>query len=168
VIVDSSALIPLSRVGRLDLLRAMYGRVKTTRDVYRECIDEGAARPGVDALREACQTWIEVMRPPKGASRLADAEGIEPADASLLLACERARDVLLTNDDHLMRVARARGVRGRWLTGFVIAAARQGLLTPAEAKDLVTQLVGEGLWLAPEVFVAVLGAIDDLKPSARR
>lgn len=49
------------------------------------------------------------------ASRLAAAEGIERADASLLV-CGKA-DALLASDDHNMRVARARGVRGVWLTG---------------------------------------------------
>ncbi len=167
MIVDSSALIPLSRIGRLDLLRRLYRPVRTTRDVYRECVEEGAARPGADALREACERWLEVVEPPRGAARLAAAEGIELADASLLLLCEEAKDALLTNDDHLMRVARARGIRGRWLTGAVLAATRRGLLTPAEAKELVTRLVGEGLWLSPQVFVAVLDAIEAMTASPR-
>ncbi|OGS50849.1 MAG: hypothetical protein A3K65_06245 [Euryarchaeota archaeon RBG_16_68_12] len=161
MLVDSSALIPLSRVGRLDLLHRLYRRVRSTRAVYRECVDEGAARPGVEALARAFDDWIEIVEVP-GADRLAAAEGIETADASLVAACRKSGEALLSNDDHLLRVARAHGIKAVWLTSVVIAAARKGLLGGREAQDLMARLVEEGLRLSPEVFAAVVDALQRL------
>lgn len=160
MLVDSSALIPLSRVGRLDILKELFGRVQTTRDVYRECVQEGAARPGTEVLARALEDWIEVVETPRGARRVAAAEGVEPADASLLLACERSGAELLSNDAHLLRVGRARGVRGRWLTWLVLEAARRDVLTRPEARDLLGELVREGMRLSPHVFAAVVAALE--------
>lgn len=156
MIVDSSALIPLSRVGRLDLLRRLYSPVRTTRDVRRECVDEGAGRPGLDALRKAFDEWIMVVEPPRWARRLAKAEGIEVADASLVAACEALGEDLLANDYHLLRVARARGVAGRWLTSVVLQAVHRKILSKGQGRDLLIQLEKEGLRVAPDVLAAVL------------
>lgn len=162
MLVDSSALIPLSRAGRLPLLRELHGRVKTTQEVRRECVDEGAGRPGQAALEEAFGSWIEVVPTPPRARRLAQSEGLEVADAGLLSACEARGEELLTNDYLLMRAAEARGVRGRWLTGVVIEAARKGVLGRREARDLMARLMREGLRLSPEVYSAVLAALEDI------
>lgn len=162
MLVDSSALIPLSRAGRLALLRELYGRVRTTEEVRRECVDEGAGRPGQAALEEAFGRWIDVVPAPPRARRLARSEGLEVADAALLAACETRGEELLTNDYLLMRVAGARGVRGRWLTGVVIEATRRAILGPREAKDLMARLMQEGLRLSPEVYSAVLAALEEI------
>ena len=160
MLVDSSALIPLIRVGRLSLLRELYGKVRTTRDVYRECVEEGAGRPGQAALETAFGEWIEIVASPRGTRRLRASEDVELADASLLAACGDTGEEPLSNDYHLLRVARARGVRGRWLTSAILEATRKGLLTSEEAKDLMGQLVREGMRLSPEVFATVLTALQ--------
>jgi predicted nucleic acid-binding protein len=160
MLVDSSALIPLSRVGRLDLLRQVVRPVRTTRDVYRECVEEAAGRPGLAALEEAFSDWIEVVEHRRSVRAVHRLEGVERADASLLAACEAMHEDLLSNDAHLLRVAQARGLRGRWVTWLVIEARRRGLLGPREAKELVGNLVKEGMRLSPEVFAAVLLAIE--------
>jgi len=168
VFVDLSALIPLSRVGRLDLLRTLYGRLRTTRDVYRECVEAGGARLGLDALKAAFRAWIEVVDSPRNARQLAAAEGIEVADASLVLLCEREGEELLASDEHLLKVARARGVRGRWLTGALLIAVRRRVLETEEAKGLLTDLVRTGLHVSPEVFAEIYSALDGLESSEGR
>lgn len=168
MLVDFSVLIPLSRVGRLDLLERLFRRVETTREVYRECVEEGAGRPGSEALRSAFADWLVIVEAPRGARRFAEAEGIEMADASLILSCERERAALLSNDDHLVRVARSRGVPVRWLTSIVIAAVTRGFLSKREAKDLLTDLVHSGMWLSPGVFAAVFAALDEMPEKSRR
>jgi len=50
VVVDSSALIPLARVGRLDLIPAVFETIATTEAVAREVVVEG--KPGAAALEE--------------------------------------------------------------------------------------------------------------------
>src|SRR5258708_12679094 len=64
VIVDSSTLIHLSAIGRLSLLKDLYGHLTVTGAVWREVVDQGKGRPGVAELETARQAgWVEVVAP---------------------------------------------------------------------------------------------------------
>jgi predicted nucleic acid-binding protein len=61
VICDSSVLIHLSGIGRLGLLRELYGKLIVPSAVWREVVEEGMGRPGVIEVQEARgEGWIEV------------------------------------------------------------------------------------------------------------
>jgi hypothetical protein len=47
VICDSSSLIHLAGIGRLGLLRELYGKLIVPAAVWREVVEEGKGRPGI-------------------------------------------------------------------------------------------------------------------------
>ena len=57
VVADSSPLIALARIERLDLLRDLFGSVLLPTAVWREVVQEGVDRPGAAALMAT--HWIE-------------------------------------------------------------------------------------------------------------
>jgi predicted nucleic acid-binding protein len=64
VISDSSTLIHLAVIGRLDLLKEFYGKITIPPAVWREVVEEGKGRAGAVEVEEARQAkWIEVMPP---------------------------------------------------------------------------------------------------------
>ncbi|MCK5548882.1 MAG: hypothetical protein KAI64_07685 [Thermoplasmata archaeon] len=162
MIVDSSVLIHLSRIGKLTLLKDFFGKVLITEDVYRETVDEAKGRTGASAIEKACGKWIVVqkLKKKKAIDRMVELEGIEGADASLILLAEESGDKLLSNDHALIRVARARGVECWWLTSFVLNAYAKGTITKKKAKQVLLELVESGLRLAPEVYASMLRQLD--------
>lgn len=162
MIVDSSVLIPLSRVGRLSLLKE-FGEIKITEDVYRETVEEAKGREGVSSIREAC-SWISVIRNEneKKVRELAEQEGIESADASLILLAEEKKEILLSNDYYLIRVARSRGIECWWLTTLLLRAAKDKKIKKEEAKQILLSLVESGMRLSIEVYTAILKRIDEI------
>jgi uncharacterized protein len=56
VVLDSSALIALARVGRLDLLRRITEVVHVPNAVFDEVVHKGAGRPGSSDVAQA--QWI--------------------------------------------------------------------------------------------------------------
>lgn len=58
VVSNSSPLITLAKVGRLDLLPALYGSIAVPREVYQEVVVAGAGLPGSTQVAEA--GWLEV------------------------------------------------------------------------------------------------------------
>jgi len=50
VITNSSPLIALSRIGRLDLLHKLYGEVTIPRGVAQEVIRNGIGQPGAEEV----------------------------------------------------------------------------------------------------------------------
>ena len=59
VVSDSSPLIHLSQIGRLSLLRKLFGELLIPPTVYREVVVEGRERPGSREVGEA--SWIKVV-----------------------------------------------------------------------------------------------------------
>lgn len=162
MIVDSSVLIHLSRIGRLNLLKE-FGEIKITEDVYRETVEEAKGRSGVSSIGEACRSWITVAKEKneKRITELAGWEGIEKADASLILLAEEKKEVLLSNDYYLLRVARSRGIECWWLTTLLLRAVKDKKIKREEARQMLQDLVKNGMRVSIEVYAAILKKIDE-------
>lgn len=160
MIVDSSVLIHLSRAGRLNLLKE-FGEIQITEEVYKETVEEQRGKIGASSIGEACGSWIKVSRPRGKGKRLAEQEGIEEADASLILLAEENNDVLLSNDYVLIKVARSRGVEAWWLTTLLLKVLERKALKKEEAKQLLLDLIGGGMRLSVEVYAAILKRIEE-------
>lgn len=159
VVIDSSALIPLARVGRLDLISDRFGSVRTTQEVQDEVLVEG--QPGTTAL----QTFLDdvsIESTPADAEKVAEMEGVAVADASVLLLAHERSEVLLANDKGLIEVGKALGVDCWWVTTLLLRVTKDGTLSGDEASDLLYNLVDNGMNLHPKVYARVLAAIEDL------
>jgi len=152
VSVDSSALIPLARVGRLDLIWTGFGDVRTTADVREEVLTEG--KRGTAALDEFLVD-VAVHDTPARAEDMASMEGIAVADASVILLAANTGELLLANDKGLIEVARSHGVECWWVTTLLLSLTNDGELTADEASALLYDLVDEGMNLHPKVYVQV-------------
>lgn len=156
-VVDSSALIHLGRINKLSLLKEFFGKIKITREVYDE-VKEGR---GASEIDEACKTWIEVSKYSAGKrDELSRLEGIEQADASVLLLAQKENAILLCNDYALIMAARSKGIICWWITGFLLRCLKKGVLSKKEAKQILYELVESGMRLSNEVYAAILKEIE--------
>lgn len=158
-VVDSSVLIPLSWVGRLELLTETFDEIATTDDVYDEVLTDG--KRGVAAL-ETFLTDVRVRTTPSEAARIAELEGIAVADASVILTAEEDDELLVANDKGLIEVARSHGVECWWVTTLLLKCAKEGTVTGKEAEDVLYELVDEGMNLHPKVYVQVQRKLREL------
>lgn len=159
VVLDSSALIPLARVGCLDLVLATYEDLRTVEDVESEVLVPG--KPGSAAL-ESFLADVAVHETPEAAERVADLEGVAGADATVILLAASLDDRLLANDRGLIAVARTNGVECDWVTTLLLRCTFRGILSAEEAKDVLYDLVDAGTTLDPKVYVRVQRALDEL------
>jgi predicted nucleic acid-binding protein len=159
VVVDSSALIPLAWVGRLDLVSAAFDDIRTTRDVREEVLVEG--KPGT-AVLDAFFTEIAVHETPDDAEQVASMEGIAVADASVILLAESVEELLLANDRGLIEVARTHGVECWWVTTLLLRCAKEGTISGEEAAGVLYDLVDEGMNLHPKVYAQVQKTLREL------
>ena len=58
VVSDSSPLIALARISRLELLASLYGRILISAEVHHEVTVAGRGLPGAEEIGKA--SWIEV------------------------------------------------------------------------------------------------------------
>lgn len=159
VVVDSSALIPLSWVGRLDLITASFDDIHTTQEVQREVVTEG--NRGASALRTFLES-VTIHPSPDGAQNTAELEGITIADASIILLADNLSTVLLANDTGLIEVAQTQGIGCLWVTTLLLRSTKAGTLTPDEASGILYNLVDSGMNLHPRVYARVQQALDEV------
>lgn len=152
VVVDSSALIPLARVGRLDLIETAFEDVRTIEAVRTEVLEP--EKRGTATL-SAFLDDVEIVETPSDAEDVASLEGIATADAGVVLAARERDDVLLANDRGLIEVARTQGVECWWVTTLLLKSTKAGIPSSEEASDLLYDLVDEGMNLHPKVYTKV-------------
>lgn len=160
VVVDSSALVPLGSIGRLDLLSAVFEEVRTTQDVREEVLVEG--KPGTPVL-ESFLECVRIRERPPDAADVAQLSGIAVADASVVLVAKADDDVLLANDKALIEAARAHGVDCWWVTTVLLACVESRVLSAEEATDVLYDLVDDGMNLHPRVYARVQEKLRDLE-----
>jgi len=159
VVVDSSALIPLAWVGRLDLISTAFDEIRTTEVIRAEVLTEG--KRGTVALDEFLE-GVTVRETPDTADEVASMEGVAVADASVILLAEDDEEILLANDKGLIEVARSHGVECWWVTTLLLSCTKEGNLTADEASDLLYDLVDEGTNLHPKVYSQVQKKLHEL------
>ncbi|KYK35845.1 MAG: hypothetical protein HXS46_18720 [Theionarchaea archaeon] len=149
LVVDSCVLIHLSRIRKLDLLRV--DDCCTTDDVYKETVIEG--KRGKSQIAEAFKKWLIKKDVDSSiASEVAQKEGIEMADATVILLTEKVNGMLLTNDKALILVARSRGIPCLWMTSFLLKLCKDGKIKKEEALDILYELVQSGLNIEAKIY----------------
>ena len=154
VISNSSPLILFSRIGRLELLRELFGQVLVPLAVDREVVRAGSGRPGESEVRSA--SWL--LRHPVSADAVVAHSLVHLDDGeaeAIALALDLAEDCLLLLDDKPAR----REALGRRLVvvgsaGILVLAKRRGLIESVRVP--LDELRAAGLRISLSVYLQVL------------
>jgi predicted nucleic acid-binding protein len=160
VVLDSSALIPLARVGCLDLVLAAYEELRTVEGVESEVLVPG--KPGTAAL-ESFLDDVEVRETPTDAEYVAELEGVAETDAAVVLLAADLDDRILANDRGLIVVARSHDIEHDWVTTLPLHCTSRGILSAEEANDVLYELVDVGMTLDPKVYVRIQKELGELE-----
>lgn len=130
VVSDAGPLIYLGSVGRLALLRDLFGRVVVPGQVWNEVVGANVERPG--SAETAAASWIDIRTPSPSAltDRLSETLGTGEA-AAIGLCLELQADLLLCDDLEARRVASAEGIRIVGTLGVLVRSKRAGCWMPS-------------------------------------
>lgn len=160
VVSDTTPLLYLARVGRLDLLGDLYGEVVAPQTVWDELVEASPDAPGVDAVRAV--TWLRVVPDvlaPAGAVRVLS-EIDEGEAAAIAIALERRAALLLMDDAAGRRAAGELGVPVRGTLGVLVTAKTAGLLFAV--APVIDALQAEGFRASVVVVEQALRAAGEV------
>lgn len=153
VVADTSPLLHLGRVGELELIPAVVGRVVAPRMVWDELLHPGTPAAVQVELRAA--RWIEVVDDPP----LHDL-GLDPGETAAILLAESLRaDALLIDERRGRGVAIARGLEVLGTLGILAGARRSGRV--ARVAPLVAALRADGFWLSDALVAEFLESLGE-------
>jgi len=153
VVSNSTPLIHLAKIGRLDLLRKFFGEVFIPKAVYRECVLEGKGSKDAELIEKA--DWIKVVEiKDETLKKSLMLELDEGESEAIVLSLEMNADLLLIDDYDGREVARALGLK---VTGTI------GVLLRAKFREKIPSLRVEleklketGFWLSEGLYKRIL------------
>ena len=158
VISDAGPLIYLGSVGRLALLRDLFGRVIVPQQVWDEVVGGRVERPGSAAV--AAASWIDVRTP--APSTLAErlVRVLDAGEAAAIgLYHELRADLLLCDDLEARRMAAAEGVRVVGTLGLLVRGKRAGLVDAV--GPILTAMLALGFRVSPELVDETLRLTEE-------
>ena len=136
-IADTSVLIALGAVGKLDLLQKMWKVVFVPPAVLREIATE---KPGsVPVFKAITEGWL-VVKPVKDKFAF---HGLGPGETECLLLAQKIRpDAVLMDEARGRKIALSKGFRVIGTVGIVLKGLKSGTLTRADVP-LILKKWGE-------------------------
>lgn len=159
VVSDTSPVLNLARIGRLELLPLLYGEVLIPSAVYEELTTSKRELP--PAIDLAAQPWL-IVATARNQNRVRELrEDLDAGEAeAIVLAIERGADLLLVDERRGRRTATAAGLTVTGLLGVVARAKQAGLIELA--KPVLDELIHIArFWIGPELYAEVLAALDE-------
>ena len=138
VVSDSTILIGLVKIGKLDLLKEIFFKVYIPEEVFKEVVERSKGKPGSKVIKEAA--WIEV-KPVKDKIQVNFLLGsLEKGEAEVLvLARELEIDLILLDEEKARKSAVIAGFEIIGLLGLFVLAKNLGLID--EVRPLVDELM---------------------------
>lgn len=160
-IIDTSCLIYLIKINKLYLLKSLFSKVYIIEEVLAE-MESGVE--GITELKEQLNKWIFIEKQGnrRAILKLSKEESIEYTDASLILLAKQKKNILVSNDSTLIRVAKIKGIKCWWLTTCILEALKRKIIRKKEAKEILLSLIKNGMYLDNKVYAILLNEIDKL------
>ncbi len=157
MISNSTPIICLSKLNRLDLLNKVYGKITIPPSVKREVLIKG--KPGYYQIQNALEKkWLLVEKP-----RSKKGFGLhEGENQAINLALEKKQPLLL--DDYAATVtAKALGIKTERTTTVIFRALSKKTISKEQAITMLNKLVENGYYIAPPEYTALLTKLSQTK-----
>lgn len=127
IVSDASILINLARIGKLALLRKLYGEITVPEAVWQEVVVDGAGQPGAEDMKTAA--WVKRALVENRYLVHALRQDLDAGEAeAIALALELKAELLLMDERLGRESAHYFGLHYIGLIGVLIEAKHKGLI----------------------------------------
>jgi len=161
VVSDTSPILNLARISRLELLPSLYQQVLIPDAVYEELTDSRRNVP--PAITLDCTSWLVVVTVADQDRVRALRGNLDAGEAeAIALAIELRAELLLMDERRGRQRATAAGLKVVGLIGIVARAKRAGLID--HAKPVLDELIRTArFWIGSELYAEVLGELGEVR-----
>lgn len=158
VVSNSSPIIHLAKIGKLELLKGYFQTLTIPEAVFRECALEGKAHEEVEIIKNA--DWIRVMQvESKKMVRLLQSLLDDGESEAIALSLEIGADLILLDDSDAREKARLYGLKITGTIGILLRAKVEKKIDSL-SKTLI-KLRQSGFWLNNYLETRLLMEFDE-------
>ena len=159
VVSNTSPIINLAAIGKLDLLKKCFGKVYIPPAVYDEITVKGSGEPGDIEVRTV--DWIEVVEVKDTSLLLLLRKDLDDGEAaSIVLSIQLDSDLLLLDEFDARSIASKLRLRFIGLLGVLMRAKEAGYVQ--KVKPLMNSLKKQaGFWIDDDLYQYVLNVVKE-------
>ncbi len=161
IISNSTPLIYLARLRKIDLVIKMYGKIIIPREVYDEVIVKGKLlqKTEVVLLEELIKNASIIIQ--EAGKLHHEIKSIHLGEAKAINLClqQNTKKILIDDKDayELCKFFHLTPIR---TTAFLLSCVREKLITKKEFKELLIELSKEGYFMSAEVFQLLVTEVE--------
>jgi len=159
VISNSSAVIHLAKINKLDILREYFQTITIPERVYKECIVEGKGRPEIETIKKS--DWINVKHvKDKNLVKLLSTTLDDGEAEAIALAIETGADLILLDDSDAREKARLYRLNITGIIGVLLRAKIDSKIDSLKAT--LTELRSSGFRIDEDLERCLLKEAGEL------
>jgi predicted nucleic acid-binding protein len=154
IVSNTSPISNLAKVGQLDLMQKLYGKILIPTAVHEELLDERAGEIVISEVQSA--TWLEIHSAQNRylVDELRTRVNIGEAEA-IALAVEIGATRLLIDERLGRQAAKESGLKVTGVLGILLLAKRQNLISVV--KPIVEELIGQANFrISSQLYLDIL------------
>ncbi|MEA3255837.1 MAG: DUF3368 domain-containing protein [Candidatus Altiarchaeota archaeon] len=151
IVSNASPLIYLAKVGKLHLLKELFGKILIEEEVKREVVDRGKEEGAADSIvieESIREGWIIVKRI-KDKRKF---KGIHLGETNTILLAKELESMALIDEEDAREVARAFGLKTRGTLYVLKRCQEQGIISKKEAIRILDDMLSEGFRLSAHLY----------------
>ena len=155
VIVNSTPVIGLANIGKLDVLRQMYGTITIPQAVFDEI-----KSPSVQRQVNANRDWIRVEQINDTSQKQMYRAKLHAGEVEvMILAQEKKADLVILDDNAAKKTAKFLGLRVIGTLGILVLAKKRGYIK--EVSPVLDALKRDGFFVSDDLCDLVLRQADE-------
>jgi len=158
-VIDSTPLIYLAKIGRLDILKEVSSEIYIPEAIHNETVTEGKSLNISDAyiIEKAIGKWITRKQvDPRIKEELGFLDSnpkLGTGEKEALMLCKQLKArYLIADDKEARRVSRILKIKPIGTCGILIQAHRQGIIEKEETLQILDDLVTKGFRISISVY----------------
>lgn len=161
IVADSSTLIALGKLGRLDLLIKCFDRIIIPKAVYDEVLLKDGSVEAV-ALKKAVEEKQVIVETVKISPMLAS-QNIGQGEKEAISVAAKHKALLLVDDETAKAYASAAGVESHGTFFAIYLSCAKKLLNKEDAANLVKAMIQGGFYISTDVYSRFLELLDEIE-----
>ena len=155
VVVNTTPLIALSGIGKLNILKDMYGEIFIPKAVY----DEVKLEPAYSEVNSSLD-WINVVDIDNNVYAKMFSTRLHAGEVeAIMYAIDTKADLIVLDDKLARKTAKYMGLTVTGTLGVVIKAKEIGYIEAV--KPIMNMLIQNGLYISADVQKMVLDMVDE-------
>lgn len=160
VVSDTTPLISLLKIGKINLLEKLFGQVLIPDAVFAELTSNEKFQLEAVQIRQAKFVIVKSVANPSTVSLLRRATGLDQGESeAIVLTDESKADLLLMDEAKGRSVSAQMGLKIMGTIGILMAAYEEKALTEDEIKECIAGLQRAGRHIGQKHYQALLNKL---------